>query len=171
MSKQKTQTTKRTDYLNWDEYFMAVALLSAQRSKDPSTQVGACVASPDNKIVGVGYNGFPWGCSDDELPWAREGDYLDTKYPFVCHAELNAVLNSTAPNLKGCKIYVGLFPCNECTKVIIQAGIVEIIYLSDKYTDTDSVKASKLMLDISKTKYRQFTSETGDISLRLSATE
>jgi len=167
MTKLDTQTKKRTSYLNWDEYFMSVALLSAQRSKDPSTQVGACVASPDNKIVGVGYNGFPWGCSDDELPWAREGEYLDTKYPFVCHAELNAVLNSTAPDLKGCKIYVGLFPCNECTKVIIQSGIEEIIYLSDKYADSDSVKASKLMLNISGTKYRQFTSKTKEVSLQL----
>ncbi len=167
MNTPDTQTKKRTDYLSWDDYFMSVALLSAQRSKDPSTQVGACVASPQNKIVGVGYNGFPWGCSDDELPWAREGEYLDTKYPFVCHAELNAVLNSTAPDLKGCKIYVGLFPCNECTKVIIQAGIKEIIYLSDKYADSDSVKASKLMLDISGTKYRQFASETREVSLQL----
>lgn len=163
--------SKRTDYLNWDEYFMSVALLSAQRSKDPSTQVGACVASPDNKIIGVGYNGFPWGCSDDELPWAREGNYLDTKYPFVCHAELNAVLNATNQSLKGCKIYVGLFPCNECTKVIIQSGISEIIYLSDKYADSDSVKASKLMLDISKTRYRQFTSRTKEVTLQLFADE
>jgi len=167
MTVPETQTKKRTNYLSWDEYFMSVALLSAQRSKDPSTQVGACVANADNKIVGVGYNGFPWGCSDDALPWAREGKYLDTKYPFVCHAELNAVLNSTAPDLKGCKIYVGLFPCNECTKVIIQAGIEEIIYLSDKYADSDSVRASKLMLDISGTKYRQFTSKTREVSLQL----
>ena len=165
------QTKKRSGYLNWDEYFMSVALLSAQRSKDPSTQVGACVASPDNKIIGVGYNGFPWGCSDDELPWAREGAFLDTKYPYVCHAELNAVLNSTAQDLKNCKIYVGLFPCNECTKVIIQSGIKEIIYLSDKYADTDSVKASKLMLDISGTQYRQFISETREITLQLFAVD
>ncbi len=138
---------KRTDYLQWDEYFMAVALLSAQRSKDPNTQVGACVANAQNKIVGVGYNGFPWGCSDDELPWAREGSFLDTKYPYVCHAELNAVLNAISTDLRECRIYVGLFPCNECTKVIIQAGIKEIIYLSDKYRDTDAVRASKRMLD------------------------
>lgn len=128
---------------------MAVALLSAQRSKDPNTQVGACVANRDNKIVGVGYNGFPWGCSDDVLPWARSGAFLDTKYPYVCHAELNAVLNSISRDLRGCRIYVGLFPCNECTKVIIQAGIEEIIYLSDKYADSDSVRASKVMLDTS----------------------
>lgn len=160
-------TGKRKGYLSWDEYFMAVALLSAQRSKDPNTQVGACVASSNNKIVGVGYNGFPWGCSDDVLPWAREGAYLDTKYPYVCHAELNAVLNSTATNLKGCRIYVGLFPCNECTKVIIQSGIEEIIYLSDKYADSDSVKASKLMLDTSNTKYRRFTCRDRELTLKL----
>lgn len=164
-----TRTEKRKGYLNWDEYFMAVALLSAQRSKDPNTQVGACVANSNNKIVGVGYNGFPWGCSDDILPWAREGTLLDTKYPYVCHAELNAVLNSTATNLKGCRIYVGLFPCNECTKVIIQSGIEEIIYLSDKYADSDSVKASKLMLDTSNTKYRQFTSNTQELTLKFLA--
>ncbi len=146
---------------------MAVALLSAQRSKDPSTQVGACVANEDNKIVGVGYNGFPWGCPDDELPWAREGNYLDTKYPYVCHAELNAVLNSTAQNLKNCRIYVGLFPCNECTKVIIQSGIEEIIYLSDKYADSDSVKASKRMLDKSKTGYRPFVGRGTELHLKL----
>ncbi len=150
-------STKRKDYLKWDEYFMAVALLSAQRSKDPNTQVGACVANKQNKIVGVGYNGFPWGCSDDKLPWGRDGKYLETKYPYVCHAELNAVLNSISCDLKDCRIYVGLFPCNECTKVIIQSGIIEIIYLSDKYGDTDAVRASKIMLDQSpQIKYRQF---------------
>lgn len=138
---------KREGYLHWDEYFMAVALLSAQRSKDPNTQVGACVANDQNKIVGVGYNGFPRGCSDDELPWQRQGSFLDTKYPYVCHAELNAVLNAISTDLRNCRIYVGLFPCNECTKVIIQAGIKEIIYLSDKYSDTDQVRASKIMLD------------------------
>lgn len=162
-----TETKKRADYLSWDEYFMSVALLSAQRSKDPSTQVGACVANSDNKIVGVGYNGFPWGCSDDILPWAREGSYLDTKYPYVCHAELNAVLNSTSQNLKGCRIYVGLFPCNECTKVIIQSGITEIIYLSDKYSETDSVRASKVMLDKSKASYRRFEGRNKEVTIKL----
>ncbi len=147
---------KRTDVLLWDEYFMAVALLSAGRSKDPSTQVGACVANSQNRIVGVGYNGFPMGCSDDELPWAREGAYLDTKYPYVCHAEVNAILNAITRDLRGCRIYVGLFPCNECTKVIIQAGIREVIYLSDKYAHTDSVRAAKLMLDKAGASYRQF---------------
>ncbi|SHO53182.1 deoxycytidylate deaminase [Desulfopila aestuarii] len=156
---------KRTDYLNWDEYFMAVALLSAQRSKDPSTQVGACVANAQNKIVGVGYNGFPRGCSDDELPWDRSGGFLDTKYPYVCHAELNAVLNAISTNLQGCRIYVGLFPCNECTKVIIQSGIREIIYLSDKYRDTDQVRASKIMLDKANIPYRQLKTRMDSLHL------
>jgi dCMP deaminase len=136
---------KRTDYLSWDEYFMGVALLSAQRSKDPNTQVGACIVNPKNKIVGVGYNGFPAGCSDDEFPWNREGEYLDTKYPYICHAELNAVINKISADLYDCRLYVALFPCNECAKVIIQAGITEVIYLSDKYAETDAVKASKRM--------------------------
>lgn len=136
---------KRTDYISWDEYFMGIALLSAKRSKDPNTQVGACIVNPDKKIVGVGYNGFPTGLNDDELPWAREGDFLETKYPYVCHAELNAILNSTK-ELKGCSIYVALFPCNECAKAIIQVGIKEIVYLSDKYEGTDIVIASKRML-------------------------
>lgn len=156
---------KRQGYLSWDEYFMAVAILSGQRSKDPNTQVGACVANERNKIVGVGYNGFPWGCSDDDLPWDREGSYLDTKYPYVCHAELNAVLNAITPDLRGCRLYVALFPCNECTKVIIQSGIREIIYLSDKYKDSDSVRASKIMLDKSSTIYRQFTPSRDSILL------
>jgi len=158
-------SAKRTDYLSWDEYFMAVALLSAQRSKDPNTQVGACVANSQNKIVGVGYNGFPQGCSDDDLPWQREGDYLDTKYPYVCHAELNAVLNTISYDLRDCRIYVALFPCNECTKVIIQAGIREIIYLSDKYKDTHSVMASKIMLEKSNTSFRRFKPERDSILL------
>jgi dCMP deaminase len=157
---------KRTGYLSWDEYFMAVALLSSQRSKDPNTQVGACVANRENKIVGVGYNGFPLGCSDDDLPWARTGEFLETKYPYVCHAELNAVLNSISRDLRGCRIYVGLFPCNECTKVIIQAGIEEIIFLSDKYADTDIVKASKRMLDTSPNiTYRQLITDRVSLSL------
>ena len=159
---------KRTGYLSWDEYFMAVALLSSQRSKDPNTQVGACVGNKENKIVGVGYNGFPLGCSDDDLPWARTGEFLETKYPYVCHAELNAVLNSISRDLRGCRIYVGLFPCNECTKVIIQAGIEEIIYLSDKYADTDVVKASKRMLDTSPNiTYRRLITERVSINLDL----
>jgi dCMP deaminase len=138
---------KRTDYISWDEYFMGVALLSARRSKDPSTQVGACIVNEKNKIVGAGYNGLPAGCDDDEFPWDKTGDFLQTKYPYICHAELNAILNNIGMDLKGCKIYTALFPCNECTKAIIQSGIKEVIFLSDKYADTDVSKASKQMLD------------------------
>ena len=115
--------SKRQDYISWDEYFMGLAVLSAMRSKDPSTQVGACIVNKSNKIVGIGYNGFPIGCSDDTLPWQRSGEWLDTKYPYVCHAELNAILNSVSRDLNECSIYVGLFPCNECAKAIIQSGI------------------------------------------------
>lgn len=147
--------TKREGYLSWDEYFMAVALLSAQRSKDPNTQVGACIVNTEKRIVGVGYNGFPTGCSDDLLPWAREGDPLETKYPYVCHAELNAVLNSVQGNLKNCTIYTALFPCNECAKVIIQTGIKEVVYLSDKYSETDAVKASKTMFNQTGIRFRK----------------
>ncbi len=145
---------KREDYISWDEYFMSVAVLSSMRSKDPNTQVGACIVTPDKKIVGTGYNGFPIGCSDDDLPWDREGSAYDTKYPYVCHAELNAILNSTR-DLKGCTIYVALFPCNECAKAIIQSGIKTIIYKEDKYADTDGVRASKRMLDQAGVEYRQ----------------
>ncbi len=134
---------QRTDYLNWDAYFMGIALMSAERSKDPGTQVGACIVGSDNKILSVGYNGMPTGCSDDDMPWEREADSeLDTKYPFVCHAELNAILNSNIGNLSGCTAYVTLFPCNECAKAIIQSGIRRVVYYSNKYADTNSVKAS-----------------------------
>lgn len=146
---------KRTDYISWDEYFMGIALLSAQRSKDNNTQVGACIVSEDNKILSVGYNGMPTGCDDDKMPWERTGERLNTKYPFVCHAELNAILNSTG-SLKGGKLYVSLFPCNECAKAIIQSGIKEIVYLSDKYADSDDTKASKLMFDMVGIKYTQY---------------
>ena len=146
---------KRKNYLSWDEYFMGVALLSAQRSKDSSTQVGACIVNNDNKILSVGYNGMPSGCSDEDLPWQREGAPLDTKYMYVCHAELNAILNNDSGSLKGTKIYVTLFPCNECAKAIIQSGIKEIVYEDDKYNGTDSDIASKRMLDAAGVKYRK----------------
>ncbi|MBO7184629.1 MAG: dCMP deaminase family protein [Oscillospiraceae bacterium] len=135
---------KRNDYISWDEYFMGIAMLAAKRSKDPSTQVGACIVSPENIIISTGYNGMPKGCSDDEFPWNREGE--DTKYPYVVHAELNAILNSNGRDLRGSRIYVALFPCNECAKAIIQSGIKEVIYLSDKYTGTMGNLASKRML-------------------------
>lgn len=136
---------KRMDVLSWDEYFMGLAHLSAMRSKDPSTQVGAVIVSGEHRVVSIGYNGFPNGCSDDEFPWDREGDFGATKYPYVVHAELNAILNSKN-DLRGCSIYVSLFPCNECAKAIIKAGISRIVYESDKYADTDATIASKRML-------------------------
>ncbi len=139
---------KRTDYITWDEYFMGIALLSAQRSKDNSTQVGACIVNDDKKIVSVGYNGMPVGCDDDDMPWERSADStLDTKYPFVCHAELNAILNSSIPSLSGSTLYVTLFPCNECAKAIIQCGIKRVVYFDNKYADTDGVKASAMLFE------------------------
>ncbi len=159
------KVTKRQDYISWDEYFMGVALLSAQRSKDPNTQVGACIVGKDKKIIGVGYNGFPTGCSDEELPWNRDGSYLDTKYPFICHAELNAILNSISRNLKGAVIYVALFPCNECAKAIIQSGITEVVYFSDKYKDTDPVKASRIMFKQSGIKIRKMETQRKSLQI------
>ena len=157
---------KREDYISWDEYFMGVAQLSGMRSKDPNTQVGACIVSSDNKILSMGYNGFPMGCSDEEFPWAREEDVtgdadgLDTKYPFVTHGELNAILNYRGGSLEGTKLYVSLFPCNECAKAIIQAGIRTIVYDCDKYVGTPSNKASKRMLDAAGVAYIPY-SRTG----------
>ena len=140
---------KRKDYLEWDEYFMAIAKLSAMRSKDPSTQVGACIVSNDNRILSIGYNGAPNGFSDDEFIWSREGSNLETKYPYVCHAELNAILNyrGSKKDLESAKIYVDLFPCNECAKMIIQSGIKEVIYLSDKYANSENNIASRTLFD------------------------
>ena len=159
---------KRKGYINWDEYFMGVAILASQRSKDPNTQVGACIVNDDNKIMSVGYNGFPRGCSDDEFPWEREGGKeSETKYPYVCHAELNAILNAGGNDLKGCRIYVALFPCNECAKAIIQSGIKEVIYLSDKYSDTSSTKASKRMFDAAGVKYTHLVPSKEEIVLNL----
>lgn len=148
---------------------MGIALLSARRSKDPNTQVGACIVSPHNRIISVGYNGMPIGCSDDDFPWEREGAFLDTKYPFVCHAELNAILNCAGRMPDGCRIYVPLFPCNECTKAIIQSGIREVIYLSDKYADTDIVRASKRMLDAAGVTYTQLPSSGRSVTLSYDA--
>ncbi len=163
------KVTKRTDYISWDEYFMGVAVLSSKRSKDPNTQVGACIVNPENKIVGVGYNGFPIGCSDDTLPWNRKGSFIDTKYPYICHAELNAILNSNNASLKNCTIYVALFPCNECAKAIIQSGIKEVVYLSDKYAHTEVVRASKIMFDQAGVKTRQLETTNKSIDINLDA--
>ncbi len=147
---------KRTDYISWDEYFMGIASLSGMRSKDPHTQVGACIVSGDNKILSMGYNGFPTGVSDDDFPWNRDGAPLENKYFYTTHAELNAILNYRGGSLEGAKLYVSLFPCNECAKAIIQCGIREIIYDSDKYAETPSVIASKRMLDAAGVHYRKY---------------
>ena len=138
--------SKREDYLSWDEYFMGIAFLSGMRSKDPSTQVGACIIDEDKKIIGIGYNGFPMGSADDTMPWEREGDFLETKYPYVVHAELNAILNSIK-SLKNSTIYVTHFPCNECAKAIVQSGIKKVVYFSDKHKDLETTKASKKILE------------------------
>lgn len=158
---------KRDDYLSWDEYFMGIALLSAQRSKDSNTQVGACIVNQEHKIVSVGYNGMPTGCNDDDMPWEREGDFLNTKYPFVCHAELNAILNRSAGSLQECSLYVTLFPCNECAKAIIQAGIKTIVYDCDKYADTPSVIASKKMLDAAGVRYYKYNRTDREIMIKV----
>ena len=150
---------KREDYISWDEYFMGVASLSGKRSKDPSTQVGACIVSQDNKILSMGYNGFPKGCSDDEFPWGKEhetDDPYNAKYFYSTHSELNAILNYRGGSLEGSKLYVTLFPCNECAKAIIQAGIRTIVYGEDKYAHTSAVRASKRMLNAAGVRYYQY---------------
>ena len=158
---------KRTDYINWDEYFMGIAMLSAERSKDNSTQVGACIVSEDKKIVSVGYNGIPTGCRDDEMPWERTAESaLDTKYPFVCHAELNAILNSRN-SVSGCTLYVTLFPCNECAKAIIQSGIKRVVYFSNKYAGTDSVLASERLFRTCGVEMTEYKPSGKEITLRL----
>jgi dCMP deaminase len=161
-------TKKRDGYISWDEYFMGVALLSAKRSKDPGTQVGACIVNAQNKIVGAGYNGFPIGCHDDNLPWDKQGSFLDTKYPYVCHAELNAILNNIGMSLQGCRIYTALFPCNECAKAIIQAGITEVVYLSDKYNGQESALASRKMLEMAGVHCRKVNSTLESLTLSFS---
>ena len=160
--------SKRKDYISWDEYFMGVAILSGMRSKDPNTQVGCCIVSQDNKILSMGYNGLPIGCSDDEFPWVREGeDPLETKYVYTVHSELNAILNYRGGSLEGAKLYVSLFPCNECAKAIIQAGIKTIVYASDKYFDTPATRASKRMLDAAGVRYYQYNSTGRKIEVSL----
>ena len=160
---------KRENYITWDEYFMGIAMLAARRSKDPSTQGGACIVSQDNIIISTGYNGMPKGCSDDEFPWDRTGE--ETKYPYVVHAELNAILNANGRDLRGSKLYVALFPCNECAKAIIQSGVKEVYYLSDKYADTPTTKASKRMLDSAGVRYIRLRPDTKSITLDLVAEE
>ena len=154
---------KRTDYISWDEYFMGIAMLAAKRSKDPSTQVGACIVSPENIIISTGYNGMPKGCSDDEFPWGRDGE--DAKYPYVVHAELNAILNANGRSLQGSRLYVALFPCNECAKAIIQSGIREVVYLSDKYSGSAENVASKRMLNAAGVKITPLQSKVDSLTI------
>ena len=160
---------QRKDNLNWDQYFMGIAKLSSMRSKDPNTQVGACIVGNDNRILSIGYNGCPNGFEDSEFPWDREGKPLDTKYLYVCHAEMNAILNyrGSRKELENARIYVDLFPCNECAKIIIQSGIKEVIYLSDKYAHTDGTIASKKMFDICGVKYKEVKLKGKEIKLDL----
>jgi len=154
----KDLTKKRDEYLNWSDYFMGVAFLSAMRSKDPCTQVGACIVNDENKIVGIGYNGMPNGCNNDDFPWGKDSDVkTQTKYMYVCHAEMNAILNKIVGKLNGCRMYVALFPCNECAKLIIQAGIKEVFYLSNKNWNKDECVASRRMLDAAGVIYSQYT--------------
>ncbi len=158
---------KRTDYISWDEYFMGVAYLAGMRSKDPSTQVGACIVSSDNKILSMGYNGFPTGCSDDAFPWDKEGEEAQTKYPYVTHGELNAILNYRGGSLEGTKLYVSLFPCNECAKAIIQAGIRTVVYDSDKYDGSPANRAAKKMFDAAGVTYVPYSRSGKQIHIRL----
>lgn len=172
--KQETIATKdqaRKDVLSWNDYFMAIAKLSAKRSKDPNTQVGACIVSSGNRILSIGYNGSPNGFEDDSFPWAREGDPLDTKYLYVVHAERNAILNyhGSRRDLEGATIYVDLFPCNECAKEIIQAGIKHVVYLSDKYAGDDGTIASKRLFDACGVTYEQLVPETEEVEITLAA--
>jgi len=147
---------KKQDYFSWDEAFMQICKVIAQRSKDPNTQNGACIVNQDNIIIGLGYNGFPRGCSDDQLPWAREGNFCDKKYAYVVHAEANAMFN-TSSDTRGAKLYCSLFPCNECAKITVQLGIKEIIYETDKYHDDEQWQAARKILDMAGVKYRQYT--------------
>ena len=159
---------KRSGYLSWDEYFMGVAMLSGMRSKDPKTQVGCCIVSPDNRMLSMGYQGLRTGCSDDDFPWDREGeDPLKIKYFYSTHSELNAILNYKGTSLTGATMYVTLFPCNECAKAIIQCGIREVIYDSDKYAGMPSVVASKRMMEAAGVKYRQYERTGRELKIRL----
>ncbi len=158
---------KRKDYITWDEYFMGIAQLSAMRSKDPNTQVGACIVSKDNKILSMGYNGFPKGCDDDEFPWIRDGEIYDTKYAYVTHSELNAILNYRGGSLEGTKLYVTLFPCNECAKAIIQSGIAELVYADDKYDGVPTNLASKRMLKAAGVKLTPYKKSRREICLEV----
>ena len=159
---------ERKDYLTWDEYFMGLAQLCALRSKDPNTRVGACLVDSNNKVVSLGYNGMPIGCQDKDMPWGRDkSEYLNSKYPFVCHAELNVILNCGGRGLFNTRLYTTLFPCNECAKAIIQIGIKKVIYKEDKYSTEDNVIAAKHMFNISGVKYEKYTKTNKIVNMQL----
>ncbi|KAM7266364.1 hypothetical protein ACFE04_004261 [Oxalis oulophora] len=163
--------SKRKGYLSWDDYFMAIAFLSAQRSKDPNRQVGACLVNQNRVILGIGYNGFPRGCSDDQLPWAKKshkGDPLETKYPYVCHAEVNAILNTNHASAEGQRLYVTMFPCNECAKIIIQSGVSEVIYFVEKRLNGSEITyaASHKLLSMAGVKVRKHQPQMSEILLK-----
>lgn len=163
--------SKRECYLSWDDYFMAIAFLSAERSKDPNRQVGACLVSLNGVILGIGYNGFPRGCPDDKLPWAKKsksGDPLETKYPYVCHAEVNAILNTNHASAAGQRLYVTMFPCNECAKIIIQAGVSEVIYFVEKRFNNSDITyvASHKLLSMAGVKVRRHQPQMNQILIK-----
>ena len=159
---------ERTNHLSWDEFFMAIAQISALRSKDPNTKVGACLVDNKNKVISTGYNGMPTGCKDSIMPWkSKSKNFLKSKYSFVCHAELNAVLNANLNYISNCILYTTLFPCNECAKIIIQSGIKKVIYKEDKYSFKDSVKAAKYMFDLVNVKYIKYTNSNKKLEIKI----
>ncbi|KAF6214065.1 hypothetical protein GE061_011796 [Apolygus lucorum] len=163
-----SSSAPRANYISWDDLFMSSAFLIAMRSKDPVTQVGACIVNEENKIVGMGYNGMPIGCDDKVFPWGKTGEVLQTKFMYVCHAEMNAVLNKNSADVKKCRIYVGLFPCNECAKIIIQSGIKEVIFLSDKNKTKPETVASKIMFEAAGVTYRRYVPKNSKITIDFS---
>ncbi len=160
-------TAKREGCITWEQYFMGIAKLSGMRSKDPNSQVGCCIVSVSNRILSMGYNGMPNGCSDEIFPWDREGEFLDVKYSYVVHAELNAILNFRGGSLEGSTLYVSLFPCNECAKAIIQAGISDVVYAEDKYGNLSSTKAAKRMFDAAGVRYRKYSAAGKEVCLEI----
>lgn len=148
--------------IDWDTYFMSVAILTSKRSKDNNTQVGAVIVDKYRRIIGCGYNGFISGLDESLFPTSRDIDlpYNLTKYPYTIHAEQNAILNTVVFDVSGSTMYCTLFPCDNCAKIIAQKRIAEIVYLSDKYHDEPSYIASRLLFDAASIKYRQYTGNT-----------
>lgn len=159
INRHRIYDNKDENYIDWDSYFMGIADLSSFRSKDPNSKVGACIVSEDNRILSIGYNGCPNGFDDKYMPWNREAECeVNRKYFYVVHAEANAILNykGNKEDLKNATVYVNLFPCNECAKMIVQLGIKNIVYSSDKYNGTDGNQVAKILFDRCGVKYRKF---------------